>query len=184
MGNFYVNFSVKGVAQTELIEDFRRNAIDAFVGPDERGWCCFAEEVTDSQDQSAITALGSSLSLRTGQPVLSVLNHDDDMLSVDLFVAGETVGDYNSCPGYFDDDPDPERLMPRLLHAEEFAKLREGLTVSNLRDALTTDQSLDAISSHERVVEQLALPGYSIGFGFGYASRGELPGEGSFVRTG
>jgi hypothetical protein len=181
MGNFYVNFSVKGVGQLDVVSVLRELGADGYVGPAENDWCSFAESTTDTQDGSAIIALGTAVSLKLGKPVLCVFNHDDDILSVDLFANGEAVAEYNSCPGYFASDPTPEQLRPRLSNVEALANLGS-VPPDDLREALMEEDAF-ALDLHGRIVEALSLPEYSVGFGYRYAQKGEFDDVGGIVHT-
>jgi hypothetical protein len=182
MGSFYVNFSVKGIRQADLARFLRERKIDAYVGPAQNGWCSFSDSVTEGQDSSEITQLGASLSLDLQKSVLCVLNHDDDVLSIDLFQDGSPTAEYNSCPGYFDMDPSPERLQPRFSGVEDLAKLGTNISPVDLREILTDDGAL-AVELHERLAAVLDLPKYSVGFGYRYVAGGEFEDLDQLVHT-
>lgn len=175
MGNFYVNISVKGATQAELADALRAMMAPAIVGPSFNGWCSFVENSIEMQDQEAIDQFGAAFSKRFG-PTVSVLNHDDDMLSVDLYVDGKAVAEFNSCPGYFNEQASEAELAPRWSGVDQFAALGRGISQADVEAAFQGDEPF-AAEMHERLATLLGLPRYSVGFGFGYASRGEVEGD-------
>lgn len=180
MGYFYVNLSVKGASQAELAAFLRQSRSDAFIGPVENGWCSFTDSVIEQQDQEVIDQIGSALSLKF-DAVVSVLNHDDDILSVDVFRHGKSVANYNSCPGCFMDDPTDDDLKPQLSSSSAFADLADGLSATSVEEILLASD-LFGIELHQRFAKLIGLPSYSVGFGEKYASGGELAGDpGSYI---
>ncbi len=55
----------------------------------------------ESQYEESIIELGMKLSGELACPLLSVLNHDDDVLRYWLFRSGELIDHYDSFPGCF-----------------------------------------------------------------------------------
>jgi hypothetical protein len=185
VGHFYVNFNVKGATQPEIVDLLRTLRLDAYVGPEAGSWICFSERGADEQDQQIIAAIGAQLSARLDKPVLCVLNHDDDILALDLFATGVVIAEYNSCPGYFEESPDEERLKPSLSGVEQLAALGNKVTPAAVRQVLTTDDQDFASGIHESFVNLLGLPEYSVAFGYNYIAKGEFEHMGaSIVRTG
>ncbi|MDZ5698722.1 hypothetical protein [Chelativorans sp. M5D2P16] len=182
VGNFYVNTSVKDVNHDDLFA-YLKGKHDAFVGPEVGGWSCYTDlEVT--QDPGTIALHVGRLSEHLQAIAICVLNHDDDILSIDTFHNGSQVSEYNSCPGYFDANPSEERLKPRLSGAEVLAGLKPGVSQTQIREilAIQAEQNAFAIETHEAIVHLLGLPDYSVGFGYDYAAAGEFPTNGALMR--
>lgn len=103
MGNFYVNFAVRGSTQAEVASWLRKADREAIVSPTRRGATFFFDRDADRQDEEDILAVAGAVSKDLGCTLLAVLNHDDDILRYWLFTAGDLVDEYNSCPDYATD---------------------------------------------------------------------------------
>lgn len=173
MGNFYVNICVKISDPHQLISSFSPTFGAAFVGPSVDGWTCFSSEAIDSQDQAKINMLGIHLSAEFKTTAVAVLNHDDSILSVDLYREGEAIAEFNSCPGYFNPNPSEEDLEPRLSDASAFASLVEDISPEDLSvELLKPELAADTLGLHEKLVSVLRLPQYSIAAGYRYINEG------------
>lgn len=172
MGSFYVNLAVPADATEAFTQLVRKAGDKGLVSPMQQGWMVLVSEQLDYQDQGAINYYGQGLSASLGVPVLSVLNHDDDVLSVDVFKAGQMVAGYNSCPGLFKEHPTAEDMAPRLRGADHLAALREGVTVAQVEAILKGDAGI-ATMVHMALAELLKLPPCSVAVGYRYASQGE-----------
>ena len=147
------------------------------------------DEVGEAQDGSH-AALAAELSEVLGCVAVASLDHDDDILYLQVFGHGESLGEYNSAPDYFDDDDeddeddverdegddgsparwalglDPETLVRAVGHGDA-----AHLAVIADRDAVF------ATDLHLAIVTELGLPTAACGVGFTYLSRGELPAD-------
>ena len=176
MGNFCVAIGLKEVDQSRLAGALSGRSFNAIVGPRVGAWCFFSEEITDTQDQYAIEGLARDLSREFDTSCLSILNHDDDFLSLGLAVSGAFVASYHSCPGYFLDEPTDAELEPTVTGFSAFAELSPGADTSALRRVLfPEDDFVFAIDLHRTIAEILDLPIYSIGLSYSYAADGETP---------
>lgn len=123
------------------------------------------------QDQERIRAFLKWASSRYGGVALSVLCHDDAVLEVQLFKQGEQISHYNSCPGYFLEDPTDDQMNPVLENAGNFAAEFDAVSEKDLEHILMPDAGtylypLDVQSELWRILQ---LPEYGVGFGFRYA---------------
>lgn len=178
MGNFYVNFTCKGVARDAVVAAL--SGYDAHV--------VFANDVTfiterstSERDHKAIEKLASVLSKQLATAVLGVLNHDDDVLMVWLAEGGEIIDRYNSNPGYFDGST----TLPTGGDAEKIVKAFGGSKWKGLADVLHAESEDDrymfASDCHRDICAALGLPAVAVGFGYANITNGELP---EFVETG
>lgn len=171
MGNFYVNFSVRGAEQQQVAEVLRREGRSALVTEPRGDFVVVFDEEADRQGTEAILAVGELLSREAGGPVLAVLNHDDDILCYWLFQQGGVVDAYNSRPDYFDDGAgggeqggDAERLCTALHPAAPAAEV----------ERLLRGEHVFAVEQHGELAKLLGLPNCSVGFGYEYANEEEV----------
>lgn len=102
MGNFYVNYTLRGSTQREAAAALSGRR--AAVSPEQGGAVVVFDEESDFQDSKVVSALTERLSASLECPALAVRNHDDDILYFCLYSNGELVDEYDSNPGYFDFD--------------------------------------------------------------------------------
>src|SRR5262245_42180319 len=102
MGNFYTNVTLSDVdpaaVEAWLVGDGRQ----AFVGTWGRHTVVY-DSAGEIQDGSH-AQLAERLSAVFGCAALAALNHDDDVLVLDLYVDGASRGEFNSLPEFFADD--------------------------------------------------------------------------------
>lgn len=147
------------------------------------------DEVGEAQDGSH-AALAAELSDVLGCAAVASLNHDDDILYLQVFEQGRSLGELNSAPDYFDDDDDsstaaldgaddpaagpspwalgldPEMLVRTVGHGDP-ARLA----------AIADRDAVFASDLHLAIVTELGLPSAACGVGFTSLSRGELPAD-------
>ncbi len=175
MGNFYVNFSVKGAEPRQVASALEGVGRRAIVTPSQSGYVVAYDEEADRQATRPILEVGSLLSRETGRPVLAILNHDDDVLCYWLFEGGELSDSYNSNPDAFEEEDgappwqtgDAEKLC---------AAIGPGAEISAVEAALRGDHVF-AVERHQVLADALSLPSWSVGFGYGYVADGELENE-------
>ncbi|MDG3004331.1 hypothetical protein [Paludisphaera mucosa] len=175
MGNFYVNFSVKGADPRKVADALGRAGRRAIVTPVQSGFVVAYEKEADTQATRPIVEVGAMLSRELDRTVLAVLNHDDDVLFYWLFAEGELADSYNSDPDAFKEE---EGTPP--LGSGDAARLcgllRAGADAAAVEAALRGN-FVFATERHERLAELLNLPAWSVGFGYEYVDDGELEGE-------
>ena len=176
MGNFYVNYTLRGPSQMAVAEALSGHS--AIVTPSHLGCVVAFDETSEMQDERTIMRLALQLSLELHCPVLAVLNHDDDILCYWLYINGRLIDQYNSAPDYFDesaDDSNPvggdaEKLC-RAFSAGDAAVIEAILR----KPSGDKDGYLFAIDRHVDLAKALDIPTYGVGFGYTYVERGELP---------
>lgn len=185
MGSFYTNIVVPGVevsATFDTLEDLGRAAFVAAAG--EAGAIVYDEEC-DTQDPGALAMLGSELSRALKRPAWCVLNHDDDVLWYQLFVDGAPVDEYDSSPGYFEEEePRPPQGGAAETLAGAFGRPERAAAVEAI---LRRQDVLFASERHRDLARELGLPPEGVTMGFTYLEAGEVPpglDPGSLRRTG
>lgn len=176
MGNFYVNYTIRTEDQSRVVQALAGR--NAFVTAPLWGALVVYDEAADSQEQETVMELGRLLSSQLDAPVLAVLNHDDDILWYGLFEKGECTDEYDSSPGYFDPEGEPQPPsggdVDKLCAA--FGSLNHDEIEKILKKSSEDDDGyLFALDRHEDLVKELNLPVCAVGFGYAYISQGDLP---------
>ncbi len=176
MGNFYVNYTIRSTDQSKAIKAL--SGRNAFVTSPKEGALVVFDEASDTQDKAIILDLGTMLSQSLGASVLAVLNHDDDVLWYGLFEKGECTDEYDSSPGYFDQDGEPQ--APSGGNAEKLCAAFGSHSVDETQRILAKssyddDGCLFAFERHRDLVKVLKLPDSAVGFGYAYIAQGEIP---------
>ncbi len=172
MGNFYVNFCVRTTNRELVISTLQQAKRTAYISNVPGKYIVVCDKEADTQDDNEILNVGKLLSRELSAPTLAIMNHDDDVLCYWLFENGVVTANYNSWPDYFGeavekDNPNIQHLcfifgMPALVDTLE--EILEG-----------DDDDIDAIDLHSTLADTLQLPEWSVGIGFNYITKGELP---------
>lgn len=188
MGSFYVSYAVRTSDAAKLVAVMQSLKRKAFVMPPQDGVAHVYDEASDTQDDSVIRHLGARLSRDLGATVLAVLNHDDDMLFYWLFEAGSLTDEYNSFPGFFQDDGESK---PKGGDARKLAAAFGGTAdVAAIEKILRTDNDSDAyafaLDRHIALAGALGLPDQYGTAGFNYArdDRDSFPDGDRLVQIG
>ena len=176
MGNFYTNLVVRGPSQQAVANELKgRNAL---LSPPLDGYIVVFDEQCEKQDPEVVARLAARLSKAFSCPVLASMNHDDDVLWLQLYSDGRLVDEYNSSPSYFDPKAkpsDPKGGDARVLCAA-FASTNADQVESVLRKSSFTDNGYAfAIERHADLAGALGLPRCVAGGGFQYITEGEIP---------
>lgn len=170
MGSFYVNSTLCGPSQEEVASYLGEKKRAAYVSPTVKGFTTVFDAECDTQKTEAIEDLSALLSARFKCPVLSVLNHDDDILVYWLYNDGVLIDQYNSCPGYFGGPggPEPEggdagEICKAMGQPEARQRVEEILRTSS-----EEDESAFEVDRHQALADALGLPGLCVGFGYRY----------------
>src|SRR4051794_21847985 len=176
MGNFYVNYTLRGVTQHAVADALAGRT--CVVTPPADDTVVVFDEQSDEQDQRVIASLANELSGRLRCPVLAVLNHDDDVLWYRLYTNGKLQDEYDSSPGYF--DPSAEPSAPA---GGDAAKLCSAFGSSNtdevervLRMSGFDDEGYSfAVERHADLVAALGISAFGIGTAFASFENDEVP---------
>ena len=188
MGNFYTNYTVRGVSQVEVAAAMAGRS--AVIAPLSNGAIVIFDRASE-QKESAASELASRLSNDLKQPVLAVMNHDDDVLWYQLYSAGKLLDQYNSCPDYFDYMGEGEMARPRGGNArvlcEAFGCEHVDYVEQILRKpGLHADGYPFAFQRHADLLEALDLPSFAAGTSFeSFRHQGNIDGlpPGEILRT-
>jgi hypothetical protein len=177
MGNFYVNYTLRGPSQQAVVSALKGRR--ACVTRQQDGCVLAFDEGSEDQSKSKIAALGECLSRDLACTVWAICNHDDDILRYLLYQDGALIDEYNSCPGYFEEDGEiePAGGDAKALCAAFGAKEEDVAVVDRiLRNSTSTgERYVFAFQQHEDLCKALGLSDWSVGTGYVSISRGEPP---------
>lgn len=176
MGNFYVNYTLKGPTPQAVADALTGRS--ALVTPTHSGCVVVFDEQSDDQDQAVISELASQLSHALRCAALAALNHDDDIFWYQLYQSGALTDEYNSSPGYF--DASAESFEPSGGDARKLCAAFGSGAIEQVQgilhgSAADEDSYAFAIERHTALVRALGISSFAVGGGFRYASDGELP---------
>jgi Ankyrin repeats (3 copies) len=107
MGLFCANFHFRMTDDKALSAALaRRKVTQCRVSAAKNGWTSLYEERASQQDDDRIRELATNLSKDLRVPCVAFLVHDSDFACYWLVDDGKLLDEFNSCPGYFDDDDD------------------------------------------------------------------------------
>jgi len=176
MGSFYVNMTTRGPTQSQVLELLSRGGRKAFVFPATNGYTTFCDEAADTQDDRIVRSLAQDVSRQLKCPVFAVLNHDDDTLWFVLYKDGVLLDEYDSFPTYFDGAFSPPKGGDAALLCKVIGSRRSETDVAEiLRKPHNAEGYVLETDRHAALAEALGLPSFSVGFGYRYLERGELP---------
>lgn len=176
MGNFYTNYTLRGPSQLEVAAALEGRL--AVVTPQIRGSLVVFDEASDDQDQEEIAKVGAWLSSEFQCPILTVLNHDDDVLWCQLHEVGQLTDEYDSSPGYF--DPHARESLPKGGNAERLAAAfgaKDAAAVEQVLRKPSHDRAgyMFAFQRHAALVNALDLPDYAVSTSYISFDRDEYP---------
>jgi hypothetical protein len=159
------------------------------VSPTVDGITVVYDALTESQEPRLLTNLGRELSAQFDCVSLAALNHDDEMLWLQLHDDGNLIDQYNSAPGWFDEEPSsvPEGGDAAALCAA-FDRMDATSQVKRvLRRERDPQGYVFASKRHSELAEALGLRPGLVTTGYRYLTHGETP-EGfqpmDFIHTG
>ena len=176
MGNFYTNHTLKGTSQQAVAKVLAGRS--AVVTPTKDGCVVVFDEQSDDQDPHVVSALAKRLSREFGCPALAVLNHDDDILWYQLYVDGSLTDEYDSCPGYFEDEEPSEPSGGDANNlCQAFDAVDNASTVESIlrKSAFDDNGYVFAVERHMDLVQALGIPSFGAGAGYRNILNGELP---------
>ena len=176
MGNFYVNYTLRGVRQEAVAKALAGRR--CIVTPSANDTVVAFDEESDNQDPQVISLLATELSRTLHCPVLAVLNHDDDILWYQLYKDGTLQDEYDSSPGYFDPSAAPSAPAggdaAKLCAAFGSAKVEEVDRVLR-RSAFDDGGYTFAFERHGDLVSALGISAFGVGTAYGSFEYNELP---------
>ena len=176
MGNFYTNFSIKGISAERVVEHLERTGREAIVVPERGGWVVACPEETELQHPLLMEEFAEGLSGAVGGVVFGVLNHDDDVLAYWLAEEGKMLDEYVSDPGALEGREEPPEGGDARVLCETLGRLEAVDRVERILHPADDDPyAYSALARHEALVEALGLPPYAVDLGYTTASAGDLP---------
>lgn len=165
MGNFYVNYTLRGPDQKSVAEVLAGRS--AIVTPLHDNYVVVFDEESDQQNHEVIAELASELSGQLNCPLLAMLNHDDDILWYQLYLNGELVDEYNSTPGYFNaSDEESAMAGPTGGDAKKLCAAFGSDAVEEVEDILRKpwpDGYMFAVERHADLVAAIGMPPFAVG---------------------
>ena len=193
MGLFYTTFTIYGSDATKVVSALTKLRRSAFVSPTVKGHTVVYEQKTEEQDFTEIEKLGKKLSKACDAPILGAALHDDDVLYLWLFQAGNQLDFYNSLPQYFDADAEPgppeggdSGALCKAFGQAHKSKKVEKLLRANLLDDEIADIPGE-LERHQALVKELGMPPFAAAVTFSSVEGDYLPKEFrelKFVRVG
>ena len=176
MGSFYVHFILHyNDADKAASALLHRSAFLIRTGT---GNILIAEKEAESQSRSMTRSFTRNLSQKLHCPVLSIGNHDDDILWYYLAVNGRITDEYDSFPAYFnktDNSSPPSEGKAKVLCAA-FGKRNAARVEEILRKSSDNDDGyLFASDRHKDLAKALGIPAFSVGLGFNNILEDGLP---------
>lgn len=176
MGNFYVNYTLRGVTQEAVAKALAGRK--CIVTPPANDTVVVFDQESDNQDQKVISSLATKLSRTLRCPLLAVLNHDDDILWYQLYRDGKLEDEYDSSPGYFDESAELSGPAggdaAKLCAAFGSSKAEEVERV--LRKSVFDDDGyVFAFERHGDLVNALDISAFGVGTAYASFERDELP---------
>jgi len=173
MGNFYTNIAVMADADrvVPVLEQVRR---DAYVAPS-GSVCVVFDRESDRQDTETLAALAETISREVATHAFAVLNHDDDVLWFQLYERGELLTEHANEAG--------APTASAWVLAKAFGRPARVLATWLVLRVPT----LFEVFRHHLLMRVLGLPPASVGMGYEYINRGELPPgteESALIRVG
>jgi hypothetical protein len=194
MGNFYVNYTLRGPDQQTVAAVLAGRA--SIVSPSQNGCVVVFDEESEEQNPEVIAELASRLSGHLKCSLLAVVNHDDDILKYQLFLNGDLMDKYDSTPGYFsgaeddDDEPSPvngpqggnAKLLCETFGANAVSEVEQILR----KPSLSEDGYVFAFERHADLAAALDIASFGVGASFSALVEGELPedlDENALIKT-
>ncbi len=172
MGNFYTNISLRTDDLDLVVATLREQNRVAFVSAPKDGWVVVYDRALEQADRGEVGRLNRELSKICHGISVAVTDYDDDFLWLQVCKGGELIDEYNSAPEYFErPSSSPSGGEARIISTT----LERPESETSVREILHTRQYHFAIERHRDLAKSLELPLWSVGFGYRYLDRGELP---------
>jgi hypothetical protein len=188
MRNWYTNISLQGVSPAEILPVLDELGRRAYVTPVISSWCTLYDQECDRFDLDVLESLALTLSMRLNCTALASFNADDDVLWLGVYKNGDRAARYASTRSFFEDGGDfPEPSEVAALLCRIFDKPQASAAVQRILRRPHSGAGLLAIilripfaylfeiSRHQDLQKVLDLPTPSVGGGYNYVDRGELP---------
>jgi hypothetical protein len=166
MGSFYTNVTVLSTDRDAVAIYLRESHRRAFVSPAAGHAIVIFDRECEEQDIQQLQKLAQGLTEHMACTALAALVHDDDVLWLALYEHGRLSATYDSSGG----TPTHAWRISRALNARARV-VPVWLTLAAPRLLFLLSETI----RHAVLARLLHLPSHSVGFGFIYISRGEMP---------
>jgi hypothetical protein len=161
MGSFYTNITLRCTDHAGIITYLDQLGRRAYVLPPCRGYVVVCEAESDEQGDE-IALLSAQLSRQFECLAFGVLNHDDDVLTYQLYSNGALLDEYDSMPGYYDTSRPPEPAGGQAATlCEVFNKPRSAARIEAI---LRNVDYVFASERHEDLMHALGMPLTQLGY--------------------
>ena len=172
MGNFYANISLRTQNRDLVVETLRELRRVAFVSHSTNRWLVVYDRDIETAEPEDVGELAAHLSSVCGSIAVPVSDYDDDILWFRVYDSGRLIDEYNSAPAYFQGtqsipEGGSEQALVAIFKVVEAEK--------QVKEILHEREYAVQIERHAALAEILGLPRISVGFGYRYLERGELP---------
>lgn len=179
MGTTYANITLKGPKAQDILQELGNQGRSAFVSPTQDDLTTVYDMDSDEGDTQALIDLAEDLSGYFGCPALAVQTLDEELFNYWLFSDGELLDSYRSPSQSLDPEGKAgsrsQGGKPELL-AQLFNNDATREEIVDILHCPDQDCSFSlAADRHLSLVELLALPMCSVGFGFCDLDSGEYP---------
>ena len=179
MGTTYANITLKGPKAQDILQELGNQGRSAFVSPTQDDLTTVYDMDSDEGDTQALIDLAEDLSGYFGCPALAVQTLDEELFNYWLFADGELLDSYRSPSQSLDPEGKASARSqggkPELL-AQLFNTDATREEIVDILHCPDQDCSFSlAVDRHLSLVELLALPMCSVGFGFCDLDSGEYP---------
>jgi hypothetical protein len=161
-GSFYSNIVILSIKNEKVLPVLLQMGLTAYYVFKNDITVVFEEKI-DEQDIEYGMSLTAKLSKDLNTIAVYSINHDSDVLVIDIYKNGQLIFLYNSDPGYFTD----EDIPPQIEKIDELLMEYKNIDKNEFMDILTTEEVF-ADDIHIKIVELLVLPPYSVGYGYNY----------------
>jgi hypothetical protein len=188
MGNWYTNVSLKDVNPADVLAELNDLGRVAVVTPAANRWLVVFDQGCENFDLDTLESLALTLSTRLHCTALATFNADDDVLWFAIYENGQRSSRYASLLHEFEDRQEfPSRrefsvALSRIFDQPDRAPearsiLSRGRGLLGLLSLLLKIPFayVVEVQRHADLAKLLGLPLGSVGLGYKYVSRGELP---------
>jgi len=163
MGNFYSNITVKGSTKDAVISELKVLKRKAFVTLAINNFIVIYDAECEEQVPRVLSQLSVDLSKSLKCPLISFMNHDDDILIFEVYKDGILIDEYNSCPGYFEGEETPPQGGDAGKICVTFGLTRDQYDIETI---LRSQNYTFAFERHEALAKSIGLPLLSVGYGY------------------
>jgi hypothetical protein len=165
MGSFYTQVLVRGVDAQRCADVMRALTRASYVLPPRSGVTVVCDRESENQDMQLLDSVAATLSARLQADATAVLNHDDDWLVFRHFRAGKFTGGLQVGRAPWTLRGSPARLRDAVNPRAPSLPLYLALLKPRVFQ----------VKRHAELIHVLGLPQGSLGVGYDYIARNDVP---------